>query len=137
MHCCLVSFPFLCRVKFCSGSGRIRQVVVLYNNECMGICLNGLNVGCFRWVAVLQTWFLNRFDYMSNNKGTYAFFKLTSLIDLVYTFLPNLVVTLGKHPSLHPNCHHQIVYIKFNLKINYPPPHNWEVWHTTTKIWMR
>ena len=26
------------------------------------------------------------------------------------------------HASLHPNCHYQIVYVKFNLKIEYPPP---------------
>ena len=25
------------------------------------------------------------------------------------------------HSSLHPNCHHQIVYAKLNLKIEYPP----------------
>ena len=28
----------------------------------------------------------------------------------------------GAHASLHPNCHHQIVYEKLNLKIEYPPP---------------
>ena len=27
------------------------------------------------------------------------------------------------HPSLHSNCHHQIIYAKFNLKIHYPPPY--------------
>ena len=32
---------------------------------------------------------------------------------------------VGFHPSLHANCHHQIVYAKLDLKIHYPP----EVWH--------
>ena len=33
-------------------------------------------------------------------------------------------------PSLlHPNCHHQITYAKFNLKIYYPPPFEREIWH--------
>ena len=28
-----------------------------------------------------------------------------------------------------PNCHHQIIFAKFNLKICYPPPYEHEVWH--------
>ena len=35
----------------------------------------------------------------------------------------------GVHSSLHPNCHHQITYAKFNLKIYYPPPYEREIWH--------
>ena len=35
----------------------------------------------------------------------------------------------GIHPSLQPNRHHQITYIKFNLKIHYPPPYEHEIWH--------
>ena len=35
----------------------------------------------------------------------------------------------GVHPSLHPNCHHQIVYAKLNLKIHFPPPYEQEIWH--------
>ena len=35
----------------------------------------------------------------------------------------------GVYPSLHPNCHHQIVYAKFNLKIHFPPPYEREIWH--------
>ena len=33
------------------------------------------------------------------------------------------------HRSLHPNCYHQIVFAKFNLKIFYLPPYEREVWH--------
>ena len=35
----------------------------------------------------------------------------------------------GVHSSLHKNCHHQITYAKFSLKIYYPPPCEWEVWY--------
>ena len=35
----------------------------------------------------------------------------------------------GVHSSLHPNCHHQITYAKFNLKFHYPPPYEREIWH--------
>ena len=29
----------------------------------------------------------------------------------------------GIHSSLHQNCHHQIIFAKFNLKVHYPPPY--------------
>ena len=35
----------------------------------------------------------------------------------------------GVHPSLHPNCYHQIVLAKFNLTVFYPPPYKRLVWH--------
>ena len=34
-------------------AGRIRQVVFLYSNDCMGICLGRLSVGRLRQVVVL------------------------------------------------------------------------------------
>ena len=33
------------------------------------------------------------------------------------------------HPSLHLNCHQQVFYAKFNLKVHYPDPYEREVWH--------
>ena len=51
-----------------------------------------------------------------------------SCIDLIFTDQPNLAVDCGVHPSLHPNCHHQIIYCKFNLMIEYPPPYERLVW---------
>ena len=46
-----------------------------------------------------------------------------SCTDLIFTDQPNLTVDCGAHPSLHPNCHHQIIYFKFNLMIEYPHPY--------------
>ena len=43
----------------------------------------------------------------------------SSCIDLIFTSQPNLVMESRVHSSLHPNCHHQITYAKFNLKIYY------------------
>ena len=42
-----------------------------------------------------------------------------------------MVIDSGVHASLHSNCHHQIKYSKFDLKIFYPPPPPYEraVWH--------
>ena len=39
----------------------------------------------------------------------------------------NLIMKYGVHSSLHPNCHHKIIFSKFNLKIHY---HLWTwIWH--------
>ena len=68
MHCCPMLFsPFIRMVKFCSGcfeqvffhwakkmvAGRVRQVVILYSNDYMGICLGRLCIDCLRRVVVL------------------------------------------------------------------------------------
>ena len=53
----------------------------------------------------------------------------SSCIDLIFTLQPNLSVESGTQPSLHPNCHHQIIYAKSNLEVLYPPPYTREVWH--------
>ena len=53
----------------------------------------------------------------------------SSFIDLIFASLPHLIIDSGVHSSLHPNCHHQIVYAKFNLKITYLPRYLQEVWH--------
>ena len=35
----------------------------------------------------------------------------------------------GVHSLLYENCHHQLVYVKFNLKVWYPPPYEHKIWH--------
>ena len=45
------------------------------------------------------------------------------------TSQPNQITESGVHQSLHPNCHHQVIYAKFNLKVHYPPPYEREVWY--------
>ena len=42
----------------------------------------------------------------------------------MFTLQPNLVVESRVHPSLHSNCHHQIVFAKLNLMICYPRPYS-------------
>ena len=41
-------------------AGCVGQVVVLYSNGCMGICLGGLSIGHLRWVVILQKWLLGQ-----------------------------------------------------------------------------
>ena len=63
------------------------------------------------------------------NEPTHILENSSSCIDLIFTSQPNLSVESGTQPSLHPNCHHQIIYAKFNLEVLYPPPYTREVWH--------
>ena len=67
--------------------------------------------------------------YQVINEPTHILENSSSCIDLIFTSQPNLITESGVHPSLHPNCHHQVIYAKFNLKVHYPPPYEREVWH--------
>ena len=51
------------------------------------------------------------------------------ILPRVFTSKLNIVVESGVHPSLRPNCHHQIIFAKLNLKIYYPPPYLRDVSH--------
>ena len=54
---------------------------------------------------------------------TYILPHSSSCIDLIFTDQPNYVLDCGTHPSLHPNCLHQVTFCKLNLKVEYPPPY--------------
>ena len=41
----------------------------------------------------------------------------SSCIHLIFINQNNFIIGRSVHASLHPNCHHQIVYAKLNLKI--------------------
>ena len=57
------------------------------------------------------------------HEPTHILESSVSCIDLVFISQENLVTNSRVHSSLHPNCHRQIVFSNFNLKIYYPPPH--------------
>ena len=52
-----------------------------------------------------------------------------SCIYLSFTSQPNLIMNLAVYFSLHPNFHHPIIYVKFNLRIFFPPPYERVVWY--------
>ena len=60
---------------------------------------------------------------------THILHNSSSCIDLIFSSQPNLIIESGVHPSLHPNCHHQLIYAKFNLQIYYSPQYYSKVWH--------
>ena len=66
--------------------------------------------------------------YGLTNEPTHLLQNSSSYIDIIFTSQPNIVVESGFHPSLHPNCHHEIIFTKFNFKIYYPPPYLRELW---------
>ena len=61
---------------------------------------------------------------------THILEKSSSSIDLFFPNQPNLIMDSGvQHPTLHSKCHHQIIYSKVNLKIEYPPPYTRKIWN--------
>ena len=62
------------------------------------------------------------------SQPTHILANSSSCIDLKVTDQLNLIIDCGTHPSLHLNCHYQIIYCKLNLKIAYPPPYQRLVW---------
>ena len=67
--------------------------------------------------------------YQVINEPTHILENSSSCIDLIFTSQPNLITKSVVHPSLHANCHHQVIYAKFNLTAHYPHPYEREVWH--------
>ena len=63
------------------------------------------------------------------NEPTHHTRNSSSYTDLIFASQPNLVMESGVHSSLHENCHHRIIYPKFNLEIYYPPPYEQKIWH--------
>ena len=46
------------------------------------------------------------------NELTHILLSSFSCIDLIFTIQPNMITDSGVHPSLHQNCHHQIIFAK-------------------------
>ena len=59
---------------------------------------------------------------------TYILPNSSSSIDLIFTNQPNLVTESGIHPSLHPKFHHQVVFAKLSLNVEYPPLYERLIW---------
>ena len=62
------------------------------------------------------------------NEPTHITENFSTCIDLLFTSQSNLVIESGVHSSLYPNCHQQIIFAKFDLRIFYPP-YKRNVWH--------
>ena len=78
---------------------------------------------------VLKTIFSQVGLHQLINNPTHISYTYFSCVDLSFTSRPSLVLESGVHSSLHPSCHHQVIFVKFNLKIHYPPSYYRQVWH--------
>ena len=94
--------------------------------------------------AHLKEWYGNKDDHFGltfqrifNKHGisqlihepTYITNKSKTCIDVLSTDQPNLVAKKEVHPSLHTNCHHQVIHAKINIKCPPPPTHKRHIWH--------
>ena len=52
-----------------------------------------------------------------------------SCIDLIFTNQENLFLESGVHPTLHGQCHHQIIYGLLSIKNPAPPPYKRRLWY--------
>ena len=59
---------------------------------------------------------------------THILWNSSSCIDLGFMNQPNFVIDSSMHPSLHPNCHHLIVFWILNLKVKYLPLYERFMW---------
>ena len=67
--------------------------------------------------------------YIKKLMNRHIFWIIPLCIDLIFNSQPNLLIASCVHSSLHPICHHQIIYAKLNLDVVYLPPYEREVWH--------
>ena len=63
------------------------------------------------------------------NEPTHLIGNSRSCIDIILTDQPNLFLESGVHPSLHENCHHQIIFGKLSAKKLSPPPYKRRIWY--------
>ena len=71
------------------------------------------------WQNDINTSEGTKIDALTSNHGlnqlisqpTHISANSSSCIDLIFTDQTNLVTNCGTHPSPHPNCHHQIIYL--------------------------
>ena len=71
------------------------------------------------WLDDITSYEGSHIDFLTTTYGfhqlmsdpTHLLPNFSSCIDLVYTDQPNLAVDGGVHPTLHGNCHHQIILV--------------------------
>ena len=102
------------------------------NNPFMTIALGDFNATSNNWCkADITSLEGSKIDTIANSYGlnqiiqepTHILNSSSSCIGLIFPWQPNLIMESGIHSSLHSNCHHQIVFTKFNLSIFYPLPY--------------
>ena len=142
--CC--KFSFLCRSPYQTQDEfetflkdfKLTLDKIHENNSFMTVVLGYINAKSNNWCkADITSLEGSEIDTIASSYGlnqliqepTHILNSSSSCTDLIFTSQPNLVMESGIHSSLHSNCHHQIVFAKFNLSIFYPPPYERTVWY--------
>ena len=87
-------------------------------------CLGGEKIQQFWRALKLKDLLLSQFTLST----THILQNSSSCIDLIFVNQSKFVTDSGVHPFLCGNCHHQIRYLKLNLKTEYPPAYERLVW---------
>ena len=107
-------------------------------NPFLVVALGNFNAKSCNWRINDKTYFEGaKIETLTSQNDLHQIIKETihilhascSCIDVFFTSQPKLVMDFGVHASLHANCHHQIIFLKFNLQIYYRPPYERVVWH--------
>ena len=113
-------------------------LLIANRNSFVSIIIGDFNAKSNNWCSSDKTTYkdkkLESLTFQCRSKPvisypTHILESRSSCIDLIFTSHANLVMNSGVHSSLHPDCHHQIIHAKFNLKFFFPPPHERVVWH--------
>ena len=111
---------------------------LLCGNPFLIVMIGDFNAKSKDWCSIDITSFEgSELDFLTSQFGllqiikepTHILDSSRSCIDLIFTSQPNMVIDSGLYASLHSNCHHQIIYAKFDLNIFYLPPYERTVWH--------
>ena len=110
---------------------------LVQRNPFLVVAIGDFNVKSSNWFCQDKTNEGDATEYKTSQFGllqvikepTHILDTSSSCIELIFTSQPNLITDSGVHLSLHSNCHHQIIFVKFNLEVVYPPPYMREVWH--------
>ena len=122
----------------CISNPKLSLDALLCGNPFLPVMIGDFNAKSKDWCSIDITIFEgSEHDFLTFQLGllqiikepTHILYNSRSCIDLIFTSQPNMVIDSGAHASLHSNCHHQIIYAKFDLKIFYPPPYERTVWH--------
>ena len=61
-------------------------------------------------------------------EATHILRNSSSCKNLIYSNQSNLIMGSEVHPTLHSKCHHQIIYSKFNLNVEFSPSYTHKIW---------
>ena len=108
------------------------------NNHFLTTAIGDFNAKVSKWSeGDRSTIERSKIDFLSSQFGlsqtikerSHILEKSSFCIDHIFTTQLIMVLESGVYHSLHQNCHHQIIFTKFNLKVYYPPPYERTIFH--------